>query len=152
MPSLTEPCQVERELLKAAGVSLPPTLRVEVGTRRARALAWIFTRLDAPPAAFALGRTVFIPDPAYFARLTLPQRAALLAHESVHVAQWQRLGAPRFLWQYLRDYLRTRRQGLDTHDPHQGIALEREALAYESRLLPLLEVAAGAEDAPPPAA
>ena len=53
--------------------------------------------------------------------------AGLVSHELVHVRQWQQLGTIRFLRQYLRDYLRGRRQGLNHNQAYLEISLEREA-------------------------
>ena len=43
----------------------------------------------------------------------------LLAHELVHVRQYAELGVARFLWRYLRDYLRL----LRTHRAHRAAYL-----------------------------
>ena len=36
--------------------------------------------------------------------------------------------------EYFQEYLRTQRQGVDTHDPQQGISLEREAISVEREI------------------
>ena len=51
----------------------------------------------------------------------------LIEHELVHVRQWQQLGTIRFLRQYVRDYLRGRRQGFDHTQAYLAISLEKEA-------------------------
>ena len=51
----------------------------------------------------------------------------LLAHEMVHVRQWEDLGVPRFLWRYLSAYLRGRLGGMSHHDAYRAIPLEVEA-------------------------
>ena len=51
----------------------------------------------------------------------------LIAHELVHVRQWQELGTIRFLRLYLADYLRGRRQGLGHNQAYLAISLEKEA-------------------------
>lgn len=65
------------------------------------------------------------------------RRALLVAHELVHIRQWQRLGVGRFLRLYLGDYLRGRRQGLDHHGAYRAISLEREAVETVSGLADL---------------
>ena len=125
----------EAALLRQIGHPLPTEMRLLMGTPTARFIGRVMTWLDAPPVAVTIGRTVYIPDPTYFRRLSIEERAALLAHEAVHVRQWQQMGKPRFLLTYLREYLRTRWAGIDTHDPQEGISLEREAIAVEQQLL-----------------
>ncbi len=51
----------------------------------------------------------------------------LLAHELVHVEQWKRLGAARFLRSYLGSYLGGLRSGLSPLEAYAAIPLEREA-------------------------
>ncbi len=58
---------------------------------------------------------------------------ALLAHEMVHVLQWDDLGVPRFLWRYLSSYLRGRLGGLNHQDAYQAIPLEVEARQVAGR-------------------
>lgn len=53
--------------------------------------------------------------------------AALLAHELVHVEQWRRLGAVRFLVRYLGDYVRLRTAGAGHQAAYRGIRFEVEA-------------------------
>ena len=132
-------------LLETAGFPWPEEARVVVGTPRARLVGFLMALWDAPPAAVTLGCTVFVPDAAYFARLALAEQAALLAHEAVHIRQWQQLGAWRFVQRYVREYFRTRREGVGTHDPHRGIDLEREALAVENRVRMALNTGPAAE-------
>ncbi len=129
----------EQAWLEAIGYPVPPRVVVEIGTRAARWVGWFMARFDHPPLAVTLGRRILVPSASHYAALSPRQRAALLAHELVHVRQWQQLGGFRFVWQYLKDYLRTRREGVDTHDPIRGIALEREALALEHRAMVALQ-------------
>ena len=86
---------------------------------------------DAPPVAVTIGNTVFIPAPQTFLQFPERERASLLAHEFTHVYQWQKLGTIGFLREYISEYLRTRREGGNTHDPTQGISLEREAIKIQ---------------------
>lgn len=58
---------------------------------------------------------------------------ALLGHELVHVDQWRQHGTVRFLWRYLGDYLRLRRQGHDHHEAYRNIPFEAEAYAAGDR-------------------
>ena len=58
---------------------------------------------------------------------------ALLAHEMVHVRQWQELGVPRFLWRYLSSYLRGRLGGLSHQDAYLAIPFEVEARQVAGR-------------------
>ncbi|MGH8993382.1 MAG: hypothetical protein ACRDZ7_17880 [Acidimicrobiia bacterium] len=58
---------------------------------------------------------------------------ALLAHEMVHVRQWEELGVPRFVWRYLSSYFRGRLGGLSHHDAYQAIPLEVEARRIAGR-------------------
>ena len=142
---MTKPPPTAAALLQAAGFGWPADARLVVGTPRARLVGFLVRLWDAPPAAVTLGRTVFVPDAAYFASLNPAKQAALLAHEAVHIRQWQQLGAWRFLRRYLREYFRTRREGVGTHDPHRGIDLEREALAVENRVRMALNTGPAAE-------
>ncbi len=121
-------------LLEAIAFTWPANTRLVVGTPRARLVGFLMRLWDAPPAAVTLGRTVFVPDAAYFARLSPLEQAALLAHEAVHIEQWRQLGARRFVWRYLREYFRTRLEGIPTHHLQRGIDLEREAIAVENRV------------------
>ena len=53
----------------------------------------------------------------------------LIAHELVHVRQWRRLGAARFLVRYLGAYARARSRGLGHQAAYEAIPLEAEARA-----------------------
>lgn len=65
---------------------------------------------------------------------------ALIAHEMVHVDQWRRLGAPRFLWQYVGAYLGGRLRGHGHMAAYRRIPLEVEAEWYSGHDgLPLSE-------------
>jgi len=131
---MTKPPSDAIALLQAAGFGWPADARLVIGSLGARLVGFLVRFWDAPPAAVTLGRTVFVPDAAYFARLGPVEQAALLAHEAVHIRQWQQMGAWGFLRRYWREYLRTRREGIATHDPLRGIDLEREAIAVEDRV------------------
>lgn len=51
----------------------------------------------------------------------------LTVHELIHLRQISDMGLGRFLWRYLRDYLRGRSHKLGHHESYRGIGLEREA-------------------------
>jgi hypothetical protein len=53
----------------------------------------------------------------------------LLAHELVHVGQWQELGAVRFVLTYLGAYVSGRLRGLGHLAAYEAIPQEREARA-----------------------
>jgi hypothetical protein len=55
------------------------------------------------------------------------QRAALIAHELVHVEQWRDLRAGRFLRRYLQAYAESRGRGLVHRAAYLAIPAEQEA-------------------------
>jgi hypothetical protein len=59
---------------------------------------------------------------------------ALLAHELVHVGQYRDLGAWRFRWAYLREYLAGRLGGLGHDAAYRNISFERAAREVEERV------------------
>ncbi len=59
---------------------------------------------------------------------------ALLAHELVHVRQYRDIGAWRFRWAYLREYLAGRVRGLRHDAAYRNISFEREAREVEERV------------------
>ena len=59
--------------------------------------------------------------------------AATLRHELVHVRQAAALGLPRFLFQYVKEYLSLRRSGLGHDAAYRAISFEREAFEQERR-------------------
>ena len=126
-------------LLEQAGFAVPTGVRLEVGSRKARFLGRVISMFDAPPVAFVLGSTIYVPNAESYRRLSRETRAALLAHECEHVHQWRRLGMAGFIAHYLREYFRVRRHGIATHDPVRGIDLEREAIAVEQRVWAALQ-------------
>jgi hypothetical protein len=70
--------------------------------------------------AITIGRFVLV-------RRGWEQSVALIGHELVHVEQWRRLGAMRFLVEYLGAHLRSRRAGLGHRDAYRAIPFEQEA-------------------------
>lgn len=90
--------------------------------------AWLQRVWRGDVAAMTLPWVVYIAPDAVEAVAT-GNAAELLAHEAVHVAQWQRLGATRFLFRYGFEYLRGRAAGLPHAVAYRAIGLEREAVA-----------------------
>lgn len=58
---------------------------------------------------------------------------SLLAHEMVHVRQWEKLGVVRFTWQYLSAYAAGRLRGDSHHQAYRAIPLEVEARRLSGR-------------------
>ena len=59
---------------------------------------------------------------------------ALLAHELVHVEQYRQLGAWRFRWAYLREYLSGRLRNLGHEAAYRDISFEHAAREVEDRV------------------
>ena len=53
----------------------------------------------------------------------------LIGHELVHVQQWRELGAVRFLWRYLGEYVKLRIAGEPHWAAYSAISFEEEARA-----------------------
>jgi len=78
--------------------------------------------------AFVVGRRVFLSRAAAEELQRRSEGALLLlAHELTHVAQYRRLGVPRFLARYLREYARHRLAGAGHAEAYRNISFEREA-------------------------
>jgi hypothetical protein len=91
--------------------------------RFARAAASLF-RADA----FVLGRHVFLSRRgALEIRAGTEEGRELLAHELVHVEQYEERGVPRFLLRYFGEYLVARARGRSHLDAYRAIGFEREA-------------------------
>ena len=56
-------------------------------------------------------------------------RRVLLAHELVHVEQYDRLGTARFLWRYVSEYARNLRRLHNHRQAYLAISFEGEARA-----------------------
>jgi hypothetical protein len=89
-------------------------------TDAARARIVVVRWLTPGVAAMTVGRFVLV-------RRGHERSVGLLAHELVHVEQWRRLGAVRFLSQYLRAYVAGWRAGLRHWDAYRAIPFEHEA-------------------------
>ena len=87
---------------------------------------WLRPFLQRGVAAITLGRRV------YFAPDLPPQKIErFLRHELVHVRQIARLGLVRFYWQYVVEYIRLRRRGMNNAEAYRNISFEIEAAAAE---------------------
>lgn len=91
---------------------------------------WLRPFLANGVAAITLGRRVYVA-----AGIAESQLETLLRHELVHVSQIARLGAVRFYWSYVREYVALRRSGLSRSEAYRNISFEAEAFAAEK--LPL---------------
>ena len=54
-------------------------------------------------------------------------------HEVCHTCQFATLGTVRFIYLYLRDYFRNRRDGMSKSNAYRNIGLEKEAYANETK-------------------
>ena len=75
-------------------------------------------------AAITLGRTIFVRE-----GVEITER--LVRHELAHVRQVRRLGLPRFLWRYVREYLALRCRGASSSEAYARISFEVKACAAE---------------------
>ena len=57
----------------------------------------------------------------------------LLAHELVHVEQYDRLGKARFLWRYAREYARNLRRLRSHRQAYEAISFEANAREATAR-------------------
>jgi hypothetical protein len=74
--------------------------------------------------ALTLGRTIYVARDAV-------DIDRLIRHELAHVKQVGRLGFFRFLFRYVREYVRNRRRGLGAAEAYRRISFEEEAFAAE---------------------
>jgi hypothetical protein len=101
-----------------------------------------------PPSVAARVRVLRVPvlapgaDGMTLGRLVLLRRdepaqrtgeRELLAHELVHAVQYAELGVPRFLWRYVRSYLRNRRRLRGHREAYLAIPFEEEARVQAAR-------------------
>lgn len=92
---------------------------------------WLRIFLFSNVAAITLGRRIYV-SPA-MAEAGLERLERLMRHELAHVRQVGELGLVRFLYRYVRDYLRLRRSGLSSHLAYSAIPFEVEAREEELR-------------------
>jgi hypothetical protein len=90
---------------------------------------WMRPWLWRDVAAITIGRRVWISEGAR-------DLEPLIRHELVHVRQMGEVGVLRFLWRYVRHYIRNRRRGMRHHEAYLAIPYEVEAFAAE-RVQPL---------------
>lgn len=90
---------------------------------------WLKPFLQRGVVAITLGRHVFVEP-----RAAKEEIEQLLRHELVHVQQITRLGALRFYWRYIGEYIKLRRQGFSSAEAYQRISFEAEAFAAEKTL------------------
>lgn len=92
---------------------------------------WLRIFLFANVAAITLGRRVYVSP--RIAEASVERFEKLLRHELAHVRQVRDFGLIRFLYRYMRDYIRLRRGGLSSHLAYMAIPFEVEARAEEQR-------------------
>src|SRR6266704_1525453 len=85
---------------------------------------WLRPFLFRGVAGITLGRHVYIEGGDLHANLR---------HELAHVRQIQRLGACRFYWSYLSEYISNRRRGMNSAEAYRRISLEEEAFDAEGK-------------------
>ncbi len=93
---------------------------------------WLALLLREGTLAITLGGRVYLAESAI--KATAEQLEALLAHEIEHVRQFRRVGALRFVYCYVRDYLMNRRKGMSAFDAYMAIGFEVEARTAERSL------------------
>lgn len=112
-------------------IGAEPALRSEIERLGAviRHFPWFLQVLpDRGIAAFTLGRRIYVRRTGGQAG---PWLASLLRHELEHVEQYRREGIIPFLYQYLREYLILRAEGLEPLEAYRAISFEKEARAAE---------------------
>jgi hypothetical protein len=85
---------------------------------------WMRPWLWQEVVAITIGRRVWISERAR-------DLEPLVRHELVHVRQMGEVGVPRFLWTYMRHYVRNRCRGMPHHQAYLAIPYEVEAFAAE---------------------
>jgi hypothetical protein len=101
---------------------------------------WLWVGGPVPPGAtgITLGRLVIV-------RRGHERSERLLRHELEHVAQYERLGIPRFLARYLVAYLRWRARGYGHRSAYRRIPYEASAEWRARRALGVGVVGSGRE-------
>ena len=89
---------------------------------------WLRPFLMRDVVGITLGRRIYLSD-------TVAERyvESFLRHELTHVQQINRVGLVRFYWQYVREYLRNRRAGMEPAEAYRRISFEQEARLAEGR-------------------
>lgn len=101
---------------------------------------WLRLLAGRNTIAVTLGRRIWISDRFEGDAAALER---LMRHELEHVRQMQLEGLIPFLYQYLREYLIHRADGLDPSAAYRAIAFEVAARAAETRRTP-----AGGQESP----
>lgn len=122
-----EPAEVSeaREQVRAA-IAARPLLYACAG--------WAGMLVARGASAWTLGRRVLIREDHWGVDGT----DHLVAHELVHVSQWSERGSVRFLFDYLRAYLRGRVRGYGHWAAYREIPAEVEAYDLEAVVEPYL--------------
>ena len=94
---------------------------------------WMRRLLGTRVSAITLLSVVFV-EPDRYTSMIDGRDATLLAHELIHVAQWQTEGIARFLYRYVTDYLRLRLLGLDHRTAYLHIGYEWDAYEQSAAL------------------
>jgi len=84
--------------------------------------------------AITIVHTIAI-NPDAFERVIAGSEPELLAHELIHVAQWDDHGVTAFVWAYLCDYLRFRLLGATHHAAYRSIGFEYQAYTGAREIL-----------------
>ena len=93
---------------------------------------WLTRLWGKAISAMTLGSKVYVQsalldrDPSDLGRVVV--------HELVHVHQWAQLGVMRFLWRYLRGYVKGRFSGLSHEEAYLSIPIEIEAREVANEL------------------
>jgi uncharacterized protein DUF4157 len=114
-------CGIERFDLPLDGITLVPMPSI------------VEKALGPRVHAITLMRTIMV-HPALFDRVVAGDEPELLAHELIHVAQWEDDGVCAFLWHYLKDYARLRLLGANHDAAYRGIGYEYQAYAASRRI------------------
>lgn len=96
---------------------------------------WLAPFMAANVLAITLGRGIYLSGELM--EKGRERIESTLRHELEHVRQVQQHGLVRFLYVYLRDYLRLRSRGLDSGAAYAAIPFEIEALEAERMGFPV---------------
>lgn len=112
--SVAERCGIDRFDLPLDGVELVPMPPI------------VAKILGQHVQAITFVRRVVI-NPGLFDSVITGNEPELLAHELIHVAQWEDHGIVAFTWAYVRDYLRLRLLGASHDAAYRSIGFEYQA-------------------------
>lgn len=111
-----------RDLIKATGA------RIRVGYPR-----WLRIVVKRGIVGVTIGNRIYLHHEVTSREMETIE--AILIHELTHVRQFQRLGLPRFLYLYLREYLELRGSGMSPAEAYSNISLEVEASLAEQEII-----------------